>query len=126
MNDDFKRIVTNYFKYDYRERGKVKWNGFFLSDHTQSLHKDEEENNYSEIKLEKMSLSEMKMILMDAYLNYEKVLVQQNIENIDHQLMRNIKGSVQGFSEDGVYIDKIHVLLTNMRSVKNESRRINN
>lgn len=127
MNEDFKKIINNFFKYDYRERGKVKWNGFFLSDHTKSLHKNEDELNYNERKLTKMNLSEMKMVLMDAYLNYESVIVQLNIENIDHQLMHNIQGLVHGFSEDGVYIDQQHILLTDMRAVKNnESRKINN
>ncbi len=30
----FSKIINNYFQNDYRERDKVKWNGYFLSDHT--------------------------------------------------------------------------------------------
>ena len=39
-NDDFTTIINRYFQNDYRERGKIKWNGYFLSDHTSSLTKE--------------------------------------------------------------------------------------
>lgn len=46
MNDDFSRLVTNFFKNDYRERGKVKWNGYFLSDHTSSLKQEKQQRHH--------------------------------------------------------------------------------
>ncbi|MDI6523854.1 hypothetical protein [Leuconostoc suionicum] len=35
--EDFSTLINRYFQNDYRERGKIKWNGYFLSDHTSSL-----------------------------------------------------------------------------------------
>jgi hypothetical protein len=46
MNDDLSRLVTNFFKNDYRERGKVKWNGYFLSDHTSSLKQEKQQRHH--------------------------------------------------------------------------------
>lgn len=30
-------IANNFFKYYYHDRGKIKWSGFFLSEHTAAL-----------------------------------------------------------------------------------------
>ncbi len=48
MDKDFSSLVANYFKNDYRERGLIKWRGFFLSDHTSALKKWQAESSYVE------------------------------------------------------------------------------
>lgn len=30
-------VADNFFKYYYHDRGKIKWSGFFLSEHTAAL-----------------------------------------------------------------------------------------
>ncbi|KRM25828.1 hypothetical protein FD32_GL000660 [Limosilactobacillus panis DSM 6035] len=32
-------VANNFFKYDYHDRGKIKWDGFFLSEYTAALKK---------------------------------------------------------------------------------------
>ena len=32
-------VVNNFFEHDYHDRGMVKWQGFYLSDHTAALKK---------------------------------------------------------------------------------------
>ncbi|WP_283622224.1 hypothetical protein [Limosilactobacillus avium] len=32
-------VADNFFKYYYHDRGKIKWSGFFLSEHTAALKK---------------------------------------------------------------------------------------
>lgn len=42
-NDNEAELVAdNFFKNYYHDRGKVKWEGFFLSEHTAALHKNKE------------------------------------------------------------------------------------
>ena len=33
------KVATQFFKYCYQDRGKMKWGGFLLSEHTASLKK---------------------------------------------------------------------------------------
>lgn len=33
------KVANEFFRYYYRDRGKMKWSGFFLSEHTAALHK---------------------------------------------------------------------------------------
>lgn len=30
-------VANNFFKHYYQDRGKIKWSGFFLSEHTAAL-----------------------------------------------------------------------------------------
>lgn len=34
-------VVNDFFKYDYYDRGMMKWAGFYLSDHTTELKKEQ-------------------------------------------------------------------------------------
>lgn len=118
--NNFSQIVTNYFKNDYRERGKIKWNGYFLSDHTSSLKREAKIRHDITVKLDKMSLDEMKYQLHYAFINYCTVIVQQDFQNSKGQMEKNIFGSVDGFSDRGVVINGMHILFENMRSVEIE------
>ena len=41
------KVATQFFKYYYHDRGKMKWSGFLLSEHTAALNKeiDKEHND---------------------------------------------------------------------------------
>jgi len=118
MNDDFSRLVTNFFKNDYRERGKVKWNGYFLSDHTSSLKQEKQQRHHVTKKMAQMSLSEMKSRLQYASINYELVIVQENYTDQTNHMSSNVVGIVAGFSDRGVMIGTEHILFENMWAVR--------
>jgi hypothetical protein len=109
MNDDFSRLVTNFFKNDYRERGKVKWNGYFLSDHTSSLKQEKQQRHHVTKKMAQMSLSEMKSRLQYASINYKLVIVQENYTDQTNHMLSNVVGIVAGFSDRGVMIGTEHI-----------------
>lgn len=118
MTDDFQQLVTNYFKNDYRERGKIKWNGYFLSDHTSSLTVDAIGRHSQTLRLEVMPLDEIKETLMHASHAYHQVIVQQDVQDQTGHMQKNITGIIAGFSDRGVVIDNHHILFENMRAVK--------
>lgn len=103
--DDFSKMINNYFKNDYRERGKIKWNGFFLSDHTSALKKFDVGNYYVEKKMANMPTSKIKEIAKDAYINYHNVIIQLDITNFEHAVDENIGGGVEGFDDRYLYIE---------------------
>lgn len=38
-------VADNFFKFHYHDRGKIKWQGFFLSEHTAALKKNKNNKN---------------------------------------------------------------------------------
>ncbi|MSB65626.1 hypothetical protein [Leuconostoc lactis] len=118
MTDDFKELVTNYFKNDYRERGKIKWNGYFLSDHTSSLKLEATDRLAQTPRLATMPLDDIKDTLMHASVAYHQVIVQQDVQDQAGHMHKNITGTVTGFSDRGVVIDKQHILFETIRAVK--------
>ena len=38
-DEEAEEVAEEFFRYYYKDRGKKKWMGFFLSDHTASLKK---------------------------------------------------------------------------------------
>lgn len=115
--DNFSDMVTNYFKNDYRERGKVKWQGFFLSDHNVALDNERIESLKVTRKLDKKPLNECKDILLDSSMNYRSVLVQLNNIDIDHRLGNNIIGIVGGFTDNSVLINDLNINFEDIRTV---------
>lgn len=118
MTDDFGQLVTNFFKNDYRERGKVKWNGYFLSDHTSSLKQETLVRQNTTRKLVRMPRTDIKNILQSASLNYKSVTIQEDFTDKSNEMLSNTVGFVTGFSDRGVVINKEHILFENMRAVK--------
>lgn len=117
MNDDFKNIVNNYFKNDYRERGKIKWNGYFLSDHTALLKSDEKKRHNVTKRLPRMPLKEIKHQLQFATTNYLLTTVQTDTQHADGDMLPNITGLVSGFTDRGVVIDQQQILFEEIRAV---------
>ena len=118
MTEDFSQLVTNYFKNDYRERGKIKWNGYFLSDHTSSLKSEAIVRQTQTPRLPTMPLEEIKSTLMHASNAYHEIIVQQNMQDTTGQMFKNISGIVAGLSDRGVMIDQQHILFEDIRAVK--------
>lgn len=37
------KVAENFFKYYYHDRGKIKWGGFLLSEHTAAIRKEKQQ-----------------------------------------------------------------------------------
>ncbi|MBS0941946.1 hypothetical protein JK161_03660 [Leuconostoc mesenteroides] len=118
--ENFSTIINRYFKNDYHERGKIKWNGFFLSDHTSSLVKEDVQRYQKPQKLPRITLNEAQHILQHSCVNYHIVTVQQNIETTDGHLIPNVTGLVNGFTALGVYINQQFIAFEDIRTVIRE------
>lgn len=116
-DDDWLDTVSQYFRNDYRERGKVKWNGFFLSDHTAKLKKDSQlqEEQEQATWLEKMTFFSVQQQVLLAYQNSWRLLVQENTVDANRQIPLPKVGLVTGFYDNGFYLDKRAVDWENAR-----------
>ncbi|WP_220739643.1 hypothetical protein [Leuconostoc miyukkimchii] len=116
-HEDFSIVINRYFKNDYRERGKIKWHGYFLSDHTSFLQKEVIQRDKITKKLPAISLNDAQDILRHASFDYRIVTVQQNIKNNEGKLIPNVTGLVDGFTELGVYVNKQFIAFEDIRTV---------
>ena len=88
----------------YKDRGKMKWSGLILSDHTESLNKMMVEEQDGKVTIKpKQSLAEISEILAEAYLLKKPVSIQANII-VDGTYLENIRCLVSGTFEEQVFL----------------------
>ncbi|KRL12554.1 hypothetical protein FD09_GL002873 [Schleiferilactobacillus perolens DSM 12744] len=94
-------------KWLYPDRGMVKWLGFFLSDHTKALEKDEVTGEPISVPRAPQDERTIGDALDEAYLTGVTAHIQLAILHNDH-LVPDIVGTVAGFTDDDcvlVYTD---------------------
>ena len=99
-------IVKQFFKYDYRDRGMLKWKGFYLSDHTAALKKTANTAKAHEhVKVHaQQSLADISEILAKSFAEQRLVQLQLNILNKNDQFTQDITGFVTGFNTDSIWL----------------------
>ena len=114
--EEFDQILDNFFK-TYQDRGMKKWQGFFLSDHTATMNKDNRQRSIIYHKKEPMTVEEVGKILMNAYANHRQVSVQLKELDIEGKVQPDIVGFVQGYQIDEIVISGIWIDLNNINNV---------
>lgn len=114
---DFDVIVDNFFK-NYRDRGMVKWQGFFLSDHTQNIEKMKYDDNHHEVHRPDQDLDKISELLMTAFTTRAAVNVQ--LKQMDHNgnYFDSLNGFISGYQDTDVFIDNKPVGLEEISSVE--------
>jgi soluble P-type ATPase len=84
----------------------LKWNGFYLSDHTRVIEQElaEEQAIYDRRRLVRQSFEEIGSILMQAQLKSRPVLVQLADEDADHRLKADILGELKGYTDTTIVV----------------------
>ncbi|WP_080147016.1 YolD-like family protein [Marinilactibacillus piezotolerans] len=73
-------ILLNPDKLGYKDRGKMKWQGMMLSDHTEALKKMKAEEQAIDIPAkEEMTVEEISKMLYEAYVTKSPVAIQANV-----------------------------------------------
>lgn len=106
MNDETIRRAKIFFEQDYRERGRIKWNGFFLSDHTQKINHRKEAQNQKNRWLDKTPVYAMQSTCQRAFTNYQPILYQLDSMTAEQQAPQVIKASITAFDERGFWVKK--------------------
>lgn len=118
-------VVNDFFRHHYQDRGMLKWQGFYLSDHTAAIKK---ENARTPVELKRlMSDNEIRDCLQDAWQNKIKLCIQLNEVNQNKTVMET-QGYVKGFVEDQIYLlsdsDCILVKIESIRNLTKISTRL--
>lgn len=73
-------VLLNPDKLGYKDRGKMKWMGMMLSDHSEALKKMKAEDEKNDIPAkEEMTMEEISTVLYEAYLTKSPVAIQANV-----------------------------------------------
>lgn len=87
----------------YKDRGKLKWMGMMLSDHSEALKKEKLAIEYSEPKQkERMNMSEVGELLYKAYVNDLPIRIQANVLN-NGKYYQDLECKITGYIEDKIY-----------------------
>lgn len=109
--------AARFFKNDYHDRGMLKWQGFFLSDHTSAIKKGATQD--IPVLRPEMNKSEIGSVLNDSWENCTKVSIQLNQVN-GNAVPIEINGYVKGYQEDKICISvKGNMRLISIELIRN-------
>ena len=104
----------------YHDRKKLKWNGFFISEHTAMLKEERRKEAIVIEPKEKLTEEEIGAVLSEAIVKNKRVAVQ--LDNIvDDSYLPDICGMVKGYDESAIYIGSERIKLEEIRNVEFES-----
>lgn len=101
----------------YQDRGIQKFNGFFLSEHTSELSKEQQLSNQVIPGKEPMSEALIFETLNRAIIKTKQVAIQLNMKDVEGNFLEDIVGSVRGFDDSSIYLDDIAVPFTRIRHI---------
>ncbi|WP_367341375.1 hypothetical protein [Limosilactobacillus sp.] len=97
------QLAQHFFIHRYHDRGMLKWQGFFLSDHTAALNRAEKAKPEKLHKAQKAT--ELNQRLMQAWQSQFLVHIQLNVLDENHHPLA-VDGQVVGINSDRVVIQK--------------------
>ncbi|MCT3398496.1 hypothetical protein [Lentilactobacillus hilgardii] len=120
-------IVNTFFEHDYYDRGMIKWQGFFLSDHTAALNKQKSKFNQEYNYKQQQSLQVITSILASAYNNHQEVTIQLKELDQNNINLPNITTRIYGYNANDIIIDSNNfIAIDDIRHIefKNKSTKI--
>ncbi|WP_262316030.1 phage infection protein [Lacticaseibacillus parakribbianus] len=112
------RAIARFFAHDYRDRGMLKWQGFYLSDHTAALNKAQAAAANRPQSLPLQDQATVREALAQAMATGESVTCQLEAVDADHAVQAPFSGKVRGYTaDDGVWIGGHHVMIAELRHV---------
>ena len=112
--------AENFFNHDYIDRGMIKWQGFYLSDHTSALtteHEIKDKMLQREV-LPQMKVKEITDVINKAIVKNKTVKIQTNKCDSNGIFEAPIVGKISGYVSSQLYINiKTIVKIDMIRSI---------
>lgn len=116
-NSKFDKAIQDFFK-NYHDRGMQKWGGFFLSDHTVQINKDNQKANTFYRKEAEMDLQEISRIFFKAFSNHYKIRLQLKDRNYNNEFKKDITGFVDGYHDSQIIVSGYAIELEDINHVE--------
>lgn len=97
--------VKHFFEHDYHDRGMMKWQGFYLSDHTAALNQQNQQLNAVYVPRPQQSLAELTQVLADAYQSQQLVTIQLKTVDQNNHHLPDITTLIHGYNANDIVID---------------------
>lgn len=101
----------------YQDRKKLKWDGFFLSEHTATMAREKKQRDKVILPKEKLTEEEIGALLSEALVKSKQVAVQLD-KIVDDSYLPDITGSVSGYDDVGIYVGSERVKFDEIRNVE--------
>ncbi|HCM90192.1 MULTISPECIES: hypothetical protein [Vagococcus] len=102
----------------YHDRGIQKYMGFYLSEHTREIDKENRESRRFNFGLEEMSYEAISEVIEIALVKDLPVVIQPNVKSMDNRGFRdNIMGKVLGFNGDILFLSNGQIQLDLIRHI---------
>ena len=95
----------------------VKWAGFYLSEHTDLMNKDDKNRRISPSQKPQMELDEINRIMEEARLKDKSVCIQIEARDLNGNYYPDVIGKIKGFDELGIYIEETKIGYDEIRHV---------
>lgn len=94
----------------YYDRKKLKWNGFYLSEHTSQLAQEKQVQALIWPQKPLMTLAEISEVIAYAQQKNRAILLQKEELDQEGHYLPDVTGMIKGFDELGIFIanEKIH------------------
>lgn len=95
---------------EYNDRARLKWAGFYLSDHTEKIDADVEQRANQNLAKEQMTTEEITEVLNAAILKRKVVCIQKEERDFEGYYPDDIIGEIRGNDELGIFVGdhKVH------------------
>lgn len=113
MNPEYKALLES-----YQDRKKLKWLGFFLSDHTSQINNERKAREYRIPQKPKMTLEEIDRVLYYAKLKNLPVAIQKDEMSLEGFYDNDIVGKLKGFDDLGIYVGQEKIDYDNIRNAE--------
>ncbi|WP_438732339.1 hypothetical protein [Enterococcus sp. AZ128] len=122
MGEAFMAYHPDPFVRNYDDRGMAKWMGFYLSEHTSEMEKDNTIRNTIYYRREKMSEIEISRILDTAYRYRYSVIIQLSELNSEGFAFEDVTGVVEGYNGNKLYLSvETGIQIVSIDSINNIS-----
>ncbi|WP_429966677.1 hypothetical protein [Enterococcus sp. AZ058] len=101
----------------YEDRKKLKWIGFFLSEHTADIARIDKELKYTCPAKTEMAEEEINEFLQAAITKNKKLAIQLNY-TVDEMFQPDVVGKLKGYDDIGIYLDDTLVHYDEIRNVE--------
>lgn len=103
---------------EYNDRGRMKWAGFYLSDHTEEIDADNEKRANQNLAKEQMTTEEIVEILNVAVIKNRLVCIQKEERDSDGYYPDDVVGKIVGSDELGIYVEKNKIHYDEIRYIE--------
>lgn len=97
--------VKYFFEHDYHDRGMMKWQGFYLSDHTAALNQQNQQLNAVCVPRPQQSLATITQLLADAYQRQQPVTIQLKTVDQNNRHLPDLTTLIHGYNANDIVID---------------------